>query len=185
MAIDPKNNLIQQLQKGNHQAFEQLFKQLYPSMWIVANKYVKNSDVAEDIAQEAFIKFWENCKKYDSLQMVKSYLYVSVKNLSLNYLRKEKNKESYVEKAQTNPHFFSNAVLQEESYRLLYQAVEALPKRSASVIKLSLQGVKNKEIAERLNISVNTVKTLKYNALKTLKEQLKNHVFTFLILVNM
>ena len=74
-------------------------------------------------------------------------------------------------------------MIEEESYRIISQAIDALPPQSARVIKLSLDGKQNKEIAELLGISVNTVKTLKYRSLESLKTSLKDYFYILLILL--
>lgn len=174
--------LFQKIKSGDAKAFEDLFNQLYPSMCVVAREYVKDDGVAEDIAQEAFIKLWNAKDQYDNINSLKSFLYVMVKNLSLNHLKRDKLGNKYTDSLDKEDFLhFNNTVIEEETYRILQQAIEALPKQSSKVMMLSLQGMQNQEIAERLDVSVNTVKTLKYNALKTLKASLKDYYFLLLL----
>ena len=67
----------------------------------------------------------------------------------------------------------ADIALEEEVNRLVYDAVAALPEQSRRVVLLTMEGVPNPEIAERLNISMNTVKTLKMRAYRMLRERLK------------
>ena len=67
-------------------------------------------------------------------------------------------------KAADNEYFFRDILIEEETYRIIMEAIDALPVQSGRVIKLSLEGKQNKEISENLGISVNTVKSLKYKA---------------------
>ncbi|MDE5422728.1 RNA polymerase sigma-70 factor [Ancylomarina sp. DW003] len=179
-----QTHLFQKIKSGNAKAFESFFNQLYPSMCVVAREYVKDDGAAEDIAQEAFIKLWNARDKYDSIASLKSFLYVMVKNLSLNYLRRDKLGSKYTGSLNKEDYYhFNNQVIEEETYRILEQAIKALPKQSSKIMMLSLKGLQNQEIAERLGISVNTVKTLKYNSHKTLKTTLKDYFFILALLL--
>lgn len=178
------NLLFHKIKNGDAKAFEQLFNQLYPSMCIVAREYVNDDGVAEDIAQEAFIKLWNSREKIENITSMKSFLYVMVKNLCLNHLKREKLGRKYTDSLDKSELLqFKNQIIEEETYRILRQAIEELPKQSSKVMMLSLTGLQNQEIAERLNVSVNTVKTLKYNSLKTLKTKLKDYFFLLLLLL--
>jgi RNA polymerase sigma-70 factor (ECF subfamily) len=73
-------------------------------------------------------------------------------------------------------------VQEEETYRIIYQAIYGLPHQSRKIILLSLKGYKNPEIAGELQVSLNTVKTLKKNAYRELRDKLKDHVFVFFLL---
>nr|WP_320120419.1 RNA polymerase sigma-70 factor [uncultured Marinifilum sp.] len=178
------NSLFSRIKSGDAKAFEELFNQLYPSMCVLAREYVKDDGVAEDIAQESFIKLWNSREKYDSISSLKSFLYVMVKNMSLNHLRRDKLGNQYTDSLIKEDFLnFNNHIVEEETYRILQQAIEKLPKQSAKVMMLSLQGLQNQEIADRLEVSVNTVKTLKYNSLKTLRTKLKDYFFLLLLLL--
>jgi len=177
-------NQFQKIKSGDSKAFELLFNQLYPSMCVVAREYVKDDGIAEDIAQEAFIKLWNTRDRYENITSVKSFLYVMVKNMSLNYLKRDKLGNKFTESLNKEDYYyFNNHIVEEETYRILQQAIDDLPHRSAIVMNLSLQGMQNQEIAERLGVSVNTVKTLKYNSMKTLRIKLKHYFFILLLLL--
>ena len=75
---------------------------------------------------------------------------------------------------------FFNILVEEESNRLLFNAINTLAPQSAAIIQLSLQGLKNEEIARELSISENTVKVLKYRSLKKLRQLLHHRIFNIL-----
>ncbi len=176
------DTLFHKIKAGDAIAFKELFNQLYPSMCVVAKTYLNDEYIAEDVAQEAFIKLWDTRETYSDIASLKSFLYVMVKNISLNRIKRDKVSKKYEETVEISEQInFSHKIIEEESYRILYQAVETLPDQSKNIIKLSLRGMQNQEIATQLNISVNTVKTLKYNAIKKLRESLSDYYYLILL----
>lgn len=176
--------LFGKIKCGDITAFEALFRQFYPSMCVVARKYVEQKEVAEDIAQEAFIRLWEKRGEYESIPDLRTFLYVAVRNLCFNYLRdKKKTVDCHTIDLIDWNISFQEQLIQEETYRLISKAINALPFQTARIMRLVLEGRQNKEISELLGISVATVKTLKYNALKTLKVSLKGYFPILLILL--
>ncbi len=172
------------IKQGEVVTFEELFRQLYPSMCVVAKSYVKDEDIAEDMAQEAFMKLWRAKEKYSDINSLKSFLYIMVKNLCLNYLRNNTQGKKYIEESGVLfQNDISHKIIEEESYRIIYEAINNLPTQTKNVMLLSLKGIQNKDIATRLGISVNTVKTLKYNAHKTLRVVLKDYYLLLVILL--
>lgn len=169
---------------GDIDAFGKLFEELYPSMCRIAMKFIANKAAAEDIAQEAFVRLWEKRTAYDSIPNLKTFLYVSVKNLCFNHLRDRKETIEYTSpEVERQEILFHNRLIEEETYRILTQAIEKLPLQSAKIIKLTLEGKQNKEISEIMGISVNSVKTLKYNAIHNLKYSLKDYFYLLLIFI--
>ena len=170
------------IKNGDIKAFETLFREFYPSMCFVAMRFIGNEEAAEDIVQEAFIKLWEKRTTYNDIPCLKTFLYVSVKNLCFNHIRNKKNTIDYTSpEVQNKEVIFKNHLIEEETYRIIDDAVNALPPQSKKIIKMHLEGKQNKEIAETLNISVNSVKTLKYNALYTLKHSLKDYFYLLIL----
>ncbi|MCW3804539.1 RNA polymerase sigma-70 factor [Plebeiibacterium marinum] len=176
--------LFYRIKRGDVSAFEELFRQFYPSMCVVAKSYVKDDTFSEDIVQEAFIKLWNSKENYNDINSLKSFLYVMVKNLSLNHLRKDALGKKYTKELDNSfQNDISHKIVEEESYRIIYEAVNNLPNQTRNVMHLSLKGMQNQDIADNLGISVNTVKTLKYNALKTLRVVLKDYYVVLLFLL--
>ena len=83
--------------------------------------------------------------------------------------------------AQNQEVIFKDYLIEEEAYRIIDNAVNALPPQSARIVKMCLEGKQNKEIAEILDISVNSVKTLKYNALNVLRNSLKDYFYLLML----
>ena len=176
--------LFEQIRLGNKKAFEAIFRRFYVSMCSVAYRYPRDASAAEDIAQEAFLKLWEKRDSYRDIPDLKTFLYVAVKNLSLNYLRDKKdNIECSRLELVSSENFFCSQLVREETFRIISEAVNSLPLQSAKIMNLVLKGKQNKEIAGLLGISVATVKTLKYNALRTLKSKLGKYDYLLLVML--
>ena len=171
-----KEILFEDIKCGHLRAFEALFRQYYPSMCVIAGKLVANREVAEDIVQDVFIRLWEKKAEYDKIPDFRTFLYVAVRNLCYNYLRDKKKTIDFSQIELSDKQLsFQEQLIQEETYRLISNAIAELPVQSGKIMRLALEGKQNKEISEILGIAVTTVKTLKYNALKMLKNSLKGY----------
>lgn len=168
--------LFDKIRLGDAKAFEGLFREYYPSMCAVARRFVTDEIAAEDIAQEAFIKLWEKRSFHPEIADLKTFLYVLVKNRCYNYLR-DKRPTTDLMSMDVADEWLKDHIVEEEAYRLVMKAIKTLPLQSSRIMELVAAGKQNAEISEILNISVSTVKTLKYNAIKTLRESLKDHIF--------
>lgn len=166
------------------QAFKVIFERLFPSMCMLASRLLKDEEKGKDIAQEAFVKLWQ--KKQDEEfadeSALRAYLYVLVKNACLNQIQKESRvNNSPLENAMTlAEQEFINEVLREETYQLLREAIRNLSSQARDVIDLTLKGASNQEIADQLGVSLNTVKTVKKRAYRSLRETLGNQLIAIL-----
>lgn len=171
--------------KGDRKAFKLIFDTFYKTLLIFAEKYVKDDDLAEDLVQEVFVKLWEKRKTIQNLMTIKAFLFTSVKNKALNHFKHQKivgihQKEMIQNKSEES--FFKNHLIEEETYRMLVQAIGDLPDQTRKVCTLSMNGVKNAQIAEELNLSTSTVKYHKNQALNILRKRLKNQIFLLSLL---
>ena len=102
------------IKNGDIKAFEALFREFYPSMCFVAMRFIGNEEAAEDIVQEAFIKLWEKRTTYNDIPCLKTFLYVSVKNLCFNHIRNKKNTIDYTSpEVQNKEVIFKNHLIEE------------------------------------------------------------------------
>ncbi|MFR7824036.1 MAG: RNA polymerase sigma factor [Odoribacter splanchnicus] len=138
--------------------------------------------MAEDIVQEIFINIWESNKQYNSINGFKAYLYEAVSNRCADYWKHRAVEEKYTAHVLYEQKLPDFSVQEEEILRELYAAIGELPQRSQEVILLSLEGKKNQEIAQLLNLSVLTIKTHKKNAFRYLKNRLQNLVLLVMIM---
>lgn len=176
------NLLLILIKKGDVTAFKQFFEGFYPSACLFANKYLKDTDLAEDLAQEAFIEYWKIRERFTEIKAIKGFIYTVIRNKCLNQLKINQNREHILKDILSSDDYFYDLIIEEETYRIVHNAVDKLAPQSRKIVLLSLEGLKNQDIADRLEISLNTVKTLKQNAYKGLRIHLKNQIFVFLFL---
>lgn len=170
------------LKKGDLVAFKLFFESFYPSLCLFANKYLKDREVSLDIVQDAFLYLWNKNADFQTANGAKSYLYQYVKNRSLNYLRDQELRKKVEIKELDSETFFRDNLIEEETYQIIFDAIRTLPPQGQRVIELSLDGLKNQEIADQLNVSINTVKTIKLRAFAALRAVLKDNVFILFVL---
>ncbi len=165
-------NLYKKIQTGDRIAFEILFKRYYVSMVAFANTFLHDLDNAENLVQETFVKLWENRRKYE-IKSFKNYLLVAVRNSCQNDLKKNKKSVLYDNLNETGE------LAQQENYsdfkviNQINNVIEKLPEQRKKIFKLNrLDGLRYKEIADKLNISPKTVEVQMGKALKFLRTQL-------------
>ncbi|PTN05931.1 RNA polymerase sigma-70 factor [Mangrovibacterium marinum] len=183
MGIQGIELLVGRLKAGDEIAFHSLFDHFYPSLCLFALKYVEDQHAAEDIVQDTFIKYWDKHIDFDHAYKIKSYLYLVTRNSCLNYLRDRKKLAKIQEGADVEAdEKFLQYLMEEEAYRILYQAVEQLPPQMRLVIKHALMGLKNSEIAEKMELSEHAVQAYKKRAYKKLRESLNEQsLLVFLV----
>ena len=154
--------------------FERLFSDYYGILVCYAQKYTKREDIAEDIVQDVFASLWEENRIFNSKANFRSFLYISIRNAAFDYLRHQNVESRYIEEALTANRFLSDDSFQkEEVFRLLFKQIDLLPERCREIFLLHLEGYDNDAIAKKLSLSIETVKTQKKRAMKTLRNNLK------------
>jgi RNA polymerase sigma-70 factor (family 1) len=178
-----QGNLIIKFQKGDKESYRLIFELLYPVMCLFSKKFLTSYDDAEDIVQEVFIELWHQRAKFESLNQIKAFLYLSIKNRCLNFKKHLIVRDKYSKIAMIdNEQAFEEFVLETEVVNHISNAINDLPEQRKQVIILSMQGLKNNEIAENMQISINTVKLQKKIAYKQLREKLTPSFYLFLLL---
>jgi len=167
---------LDKLRKGDHKSFEQLYHDLFPPLVVFAKKYIDDDGISKDIVQEVFVKFWHNISQIDIRISLKSYLYTTVRNHSVNYLNRNMVLDNRIHDqiSYENTSHAEYSMLSQDVYCNIHKAIKDLPKKSQEVIWLSMNGLSIAEIQEELKVSKNTVKTHKKRAYTTLREKLKN-----------
>ncbi|MDO4181298.1 MAG: RNA polymerase sigma-70 factor [Bacteroidales bacterium] len=171
--------------KLDEQGFRDIFNQYYVALCLFADRYMEDKDASADIVQDTFAKLWQIRNDFSYLHQVKAFLYTSVRNKALNELEHSKVVSEYIQKVteKEKEDFFHDTVIEEETYRVLTEAIDKLPDQMKAIMQLSLEGKKNTEIAEQLNVSTETVHTLKKIAYKKLRTYLKEYYYLIIFLI--
>lgn len=166
--------------------FEEIFKKHYHGLWLYARRFVINPDVAEDIIQEIFYNLWKIKKDLLMNESTKSYLFTATYHRCLNYIKHEKIKNKYEEEEAKGSdlfnHFYFSEIMSrdpgipdEDLGENLKKAIHDLPDQCRRIFLLSRKyGLKNREIAEFLNISQKVVEKQISKALMVLREQFRD-----------
>lgn len=173
------NELLQLIKEGDKIGLELLFKKYYTALCRFSQLILKDEITSEDVVQEFFIKFWEQ-RNTLQVQQVKSYLYRSVKNASLNLLDTSSRTQLLSDTQDFNSHDSYNSdtsIVVGELKESIDIAVNSLPPQCKLIFKLSRQEeMSYKEIAEHLDISVKTVENQMGKALQILRLRLKPYL---------
>lgn len=176
-----EKKLIKSIKSGNSKSFELVFKTYYARLCTYAFDYTRQLETAEDLVKDFFVNFWENRENIEIKTSLSGYLFRSVHNHCINYLEREKQKNR--ELPSENIYFIElklkqpftadyplGDLLAREMESQIHEIIETLPEQCREIFKLSrFEGLSHKKIAEKLNISKNTVKVQIYRALKKLK----------------
>jgi len=165
--------------------FKQLFLRLQPRLYAYCCKYIGDSELAKDIVQECFMNLWDN--KAEMEVSHESYMFRAVHNRCVSHFRSLKVHHDYedsvkqklkdIEIHPETPYPLTELYVKEIS-ELLKHCVEKLPEMRRKVFTMSRQqGMKNKEIADELGVSVRTVEAQIYQALKVIREGLKDYLY--------
>jgi RNA polymerase sigma-70 factor (ECF subfamily) len=168
-------DVIKHIKQGDKKAFKSVFDNYFNALCAFGYRYISDLSAVEDMAQEVFISFWENRNDFDHINAVKAFLYTSVRNKCLNHIKHQavlKKHENALTYELHSEQFFTNHIIEEETFNQLYIEIRNLPKAAQQIMLLALNGLKNQEIADELNISVNTVKTQKKISYATLKDKI-------------
>ncbi len=176
---------IENFRRGNETVFKYLYDKYYDALVFFGMNYLSNQQVIEDIVQDCFIKLWDSRDNFYHENTIKSFLYKSVRNRCINHQQHLKVRNDYMEREQyqqrNNEEHYLNHIIKEETHRIITEKVNELPEQARLIYLLNLKGVKLTEIAEDLDISINTVKTQKQRATKFLKKRLSELLSLFFI----
>jgi RNA polymerase sigma-70 factor (ECF subfamily) len=177
---------IQLIAKGSTEIFKELYDSLFYSLASFTVQLVKDSDEASDIVQEALLLYWNKRNEFETIDSVKAFLYSVIKNMGLNYLRAKKIHQKHFDLIKHNESFyFKNKIIEEETISLIKLALKNLSPQTKTIIEMSMNGAKNIDIADSLNISVNTIKTLKLRAYRNLRKKFKDHIYVLLFIADL
>ncbi len=184
------------MQKNNKSDFSRVYSIYFPKLVRFAREFVLSTEDAENVIQDIFIYLWEHQELLDTLTNLNAFLFTLVKNKCIDQLRHRKLLERKREEFKTVfdkeiqlklyalQQFDENALSNEDIEIILDNAINSLPEKCREVFVLSrMEGLKNREIAERLNISAKTVENQMTTAIRKLRVELKDYLPLFIFII--
>ena len=170
--------------KMDSSGFERLFREYFNALMAFSRRILGDEDDAREVVHQVFIRLWEMRNDLDHSTSLKSYLFTSVHNRSLNVIRDRKKFLS--EEVPENPGEWdvSNQIEAMELEEKIREAIDGLPERCREIFKLNrFDGLRYNEIAVQLEISVKTVENQMSKALRILRDQLAKYLTILLWLI--
>jgi RNA polymerase sigma-70 factor (ECF subfamily) len=189
MDLTDDKELYLRLKEGDERAFKALFQKYYSSMCHFARQFLNDSEMAEETVQDMFVRIWEKRSSLNIETSVKHYFFRSVRNHCLNQIQHQKIRQQYASRMKETAY---QEIDPDQNYievdlmERIEKSIDSLPAKRQEIFRLSReQGLKYKEIAEKLNISIKTVEAQMGLALKHLRDELKefsNHLVSMFFL---
>ena len=172
--------LIQQIKQGDENSFNILVKQNLTMILNFVYRFCYDTDLAEDITQEVFIKIWKNIKKFDETKNFKSWMFTIAKNTAIDFIRKKRiipfssfnnDNDDYINNIQDEKLNLLNEIIKKDNRSKLSKIIKNLNNKQQLVLYLYYYEEMNfREISEILGISVNTVKSQHFRSIQNLKK---------------
>ncbi|MFT4733601.1 MAG: RNA polymerase sigma-70 factor (ECF subfamily) [Algoriphagus sp.] len=184
--LDSEQLYLVNIREGNRTAFEAVFRTYYEDLSRYAFSILRKKEESEDLVQQVFVNFWEKREQTIISGSLKSYLFRSVHNQSLNLIKHEKVKANYVEHSQYFDTKFHSEVEEElegkELEGKIAEAIDTLPNQCRKIFIMNrMESLKYKEIADQLDISIKTVENQIGKALKVLRGSLASYLSVILV----
>lgn len=175
-ALMKDSELLEAIASQDSKAFRQLVDRHQNQVMGLAYKFTRNSQDAEDIAQEVFLNIWKKAKKYRGESQVSTWIYRITVNTSLNYLRKHKRDKDAVSDEHLDGVADSAASQPDKTFeaeankKMFYEALERLPEKLRVPFVLNkIEGLSYKQVADTLKISLANVESRIFRAKKNLQ----------------
>ena len=172
-----ETELLQRLREGDNAAFEAIYNRYKNLLYVHASRHLKNQEEARDIIQDVFSNIWQNRTTLYINESLTAYLYQAVRNRVLNCQLKSARAEQYVDSFQQflNKVYVGtdHRVREKMMYEYIEQEIASLPNKMRIVFEMSRkEGLSHKEIAERLSITEQSVRSHVKGSLKILRLRL-------------
>ncbi|WP_027137975.1 RNA polymerase sigma factor [Gaetbulibacter saemankumensis] len=174
-----ENKLLDAVRKGDRQVYKEIYLTYYPELCDYIRSYTNDAQAAEDIVQNVLLKFWINRKDLQLHTSLKGFLFKSAYYAFMDAYRKKKRINEKLEAIRydmVNEISEEDHDITERRLKALKEAVDELPPKCKEVFVLSkFDGLKYKEIAEKLDLSINTVENQIGKAFKTLRSKMRDN----------
>lgn len=180
------SDIIAGVNRKDKGAWNDLYDMFYAALCAYVEKMLPMPDAVEDLVQDVFVAIWENSHTFQDIRELTNYLYRACYNNTLVYIRDNQIHDSILNNlGQTQTEEDEDTIylltVKEEVIRRLYVYIEELPTEQRRIILLRIEGNSWEEIASRLGVSLNTVKTQKTRVYKFLREKLNGSVYFILL----
>ena len=180
---------INVVHRWDESALRMLYSHFYKALEGYAVQMVEEQTVAEDMVQEVMMATWQQRRTFSTTSLLKAYLYNAVRNECINYLRHSQVRQNHIDRIEQ--HFREMQtdadgellLHKEELYRQLFMAIDEMPEKQRNVFLSIMEGKKNREIADAMQISINTVKKIRPRGMDRLRQQLNPEVLTLLLVL--
>lgn len=184
------NQWVSRLRNDDKKAFDELYHFYYPKLYAFAKSFLKVEDDINDILQEVFIKLWDNRHKIKDVETFNAWLFSIAKNTIVTYFRekiKNQDFETRVKKMATGEGLVFNDNLEYKDLKeKVDQIIEKLPEKRRMIFRLSREeGLSNRDIAQKLEISIKTVEDHMLYAIRYLRERLKDFEVLTLLYISL
>lgn len=172
-------NLFPHIMQGDSAAFDELFRRYYAAMVLYADSQIHNREESEDLVTELFYFIWQQRKKLADIRSEKNYLFILLRNRVIDYLRRQSRfrEEELTDVFVEAP--FDSALFEFELYAQLKEEVDKLPVKCAEVMRMKLDGLDDYEIAKKLNISYETVRSHTKRGISLLRKKFDKSILLF------
>lgn len=171
-----QENILDIINYWDEKSLTTLYRYFYRVAVSYAYKVVGEQMVAEDVVQDVFLSMWERKKQFNTVAHLRTFIIQCVHNRGIDKLRSAKNstnrEQEVLAMRDTHVMLDEDEILREQVYQNMLIAIDALPKRQREIFLMLMEGKKNAEIAQALNISLNTVKSHRKRGMDTLKREL-------------
>lgn len=184
--LPPDNKLVENLRKGDIEAFDQVYEKYARRLYVFSLKYLKSTAETEELVQSVFLKVWENQKNLKKDTSFKSYLFTIAYNEICNLFRRRKYQQKFVAdtegEQQRSPEYAVDQIDYQEVMQQVELIIARLPEKQKAVfIKSRMEGKSTKEIASELGLSPGTVDNYISEALKLIRASLKDKHLSVLL----
>ncbi len=170
----PETEYLKKIAQDDSQAFDALFMLYYPKVKNFISGLIKNEEDARDLAQDIFLKIWDNREKLDQITSFNAYLFQMAKNKVYDRYKQSVSYESYLsvhDRLQVAADDLEDKIAADDLNLLIDILIENMPDQRKKIFKLSRkEGLTNNEIALQLNISKRTVETHISKALSDIRK---------------
>ncbi len=170
------DELLIEFSQGSPQAFQAIFDSFRMRIFYFVKKLIDDLPTAEEITSDTFVKLYRIHDKFNTLNNIQAFLFITARNASLDYLKFRQRQREHLanlrshEEQEADMELFPETNIEADVLQFIYSEIEKLPHRSKLIFKLSyIEGLSVRDIADMMKISPQTVANQKHTALKLLR----------------